>query len=68
MHVATIRLYMDGRFFLFVFFPINFSKMDPRLQIEMIMLFFQVVQLKNKAVQLVMLELERVIELYTKGN
>ena len=34
--------------------------MDPRLKLAMIMLFFQAVQLKNKAVQLVMLELERV--------
>ena len=29
--------------------------MDPRLKLAMIMLFFQAVQLKNKAVQLVML-------------
>ena len=34
--------------------------MDPRLKLAMIMLFFQAVQLKNKAVQLVILELERV--------
>ena len=33
--------------------------MDPRLKLAMFMLFFQAVQLKNKAVQLVMLELER---------
>ena len=32
--------------------------MDPRLKLAMIMLFFQAVQLQNKAVQLVMLELE----------
>ena len=34
--------------------------MDPRLKLAMIILFFQDVQLKNKAMQLVMLELERV--------
>ena len=34
--------------------------MDPRLKLAMIMLFFQAVQLQNKAVQPVMLELERV--------
>ena len=34
--------------------------MDPRLKLAMIVLFFQAVQLKNKAVQLVMLEMERV--------
>ena len=34
--------------------------MDPRLKLAMIMLFFQAVQFKNKAVQLVMLELKRV--------
>ena len=34
--------------------------MDPRLKLAMIMLFLQAVQLQNKAVELVMLELERV--------
>ena len=33
--------------------------MDPWLKLAMIMFFFQAVQMKNKAVQLVMLELER---------
>ena len=34
--------------------------MDPQWKLAMNMLFFQAVQLQNKAVQLVMLELERV--------
>ena len=52
MQVATIRLCF--------FFLNKFLKIDPRFKLAMIMLFFQAVQLKNKAVQLVMLELERV--------
>ena len=50
------HMVMHGR----VFFSNKFFKMDPRLKLAMIMLFFQAVQFKNKAVQLVMLELERV--------